>query len=385
MGSGEIKKRLAEDCRRKSDICGSGISRAPLRGSGRHNRRSNGVEAGTTRRKSSRRHSPHDLGSADLATWLRETRPSQARSSPSADKMASGKKSEQVTAKQTVTALAAPFSPREARQESSTSMVPIEEDGRAMVEQGLPALSFLPLPHGGQPEATNMASYKESEQAIAKQPMPAMTNRLSTCEGEQDSSTILGDKDQRAIADHSLSVLPFLRSPRDGQPDAIKMVSGEENEQATTNQPVTTMTTPLPPRERQREFSATPILEDQPTIVDHHLTTVTFLLSSPQDGQPRTSEMANAKESEQVTANQPITALGTPLPPCEVQQVSVVISGAEYRAANLHQPLSALTSSLSPHDGRRDTIKVVSGKECELSTASQSVTAPSLAGSSCVC
>ncbi|KAH6944684.1 hypothetical protein HPB50_004461 [Hyalomma asiaticum] len=82
--SGEIKKRLAEDCRRKSDICGSGISRAPLRGSGRHNRRSNGVEAGTTRRKSSRRRSPHDLGSADLATWLRETRPSQARSSVSA-------------------------------------------------------------------------------------------------------------------------------------------------------------------------------------------------------------------------------------------------------------------------------------------------------------
>ncbi|KAH6924779.1 hypothetical protein HPB50_024303 [Hyalomma asiaticum] len=79
--SGEIKKRLAEDCRRKSDICGSGISRAPLRGSGRHNRRSNSVEAGTTRRKSSRRRSPHDLGSADLATWLRETRPSQARSS----------------------------------------------------------------------------------------------------------------------------------------------------------------------------------------------------------------------------------------------------------------------------------------------------------------
>ncbi|KAH6931048.1 hypothetical protein HPB50_021987 [Hyalomma asiaticum] len=80
-GSGEIKKRLAEDCRRKSDICGSGISRAPLRGSGRHNRRSNSVEAGTTRRKSSRRRSPHDLGSADLATWLRETRPLQARSS----------------------------------------------------------------------------------------------------------------------------------------------------------------------------------------------------------------------------------------------------------------------------------------------------------------
>ncbi|KAH6948743.1 hypothetical protein HPB50_026101 [Hyalomma asiaticum] len=80
-GSGEIKKRLAEDCRRKSDICGSGISRAPLRGSGRHNRRSNSVEAGTTQRKSSRRRSPHDLGSADLATWLRETRPSQARSS----------------------------------------------------------------------------------------------------------------------------------------------------------------------------------------------------------------------------------------------------------------------------------------------------------------
>ncbi|KAH6929749.1 hypothetical protein HPB50_005608 [Hyalomma asiaticum] len=83
-GSGEIKKRLAEDCRRKSDICGSGISRAPLRGSGRQNRRSNGVEAGTTRRKSSRRRSPHDLGSADLATWLRETRPLQARSSVSA-------------------------------------------------------------------------------------------------------------------------------------------------------------------------------------------------------------------------------------------------------------------------------------------------------------
>ncbi|KAH6935763.1 hypothetical protein HPB50_009442 [Hyalomma asiaticum] len=40
---GEIKKRLAEDCRRKSDICGSGISRAPLRDSGRHNRRSNSV------------------------------------------------------------------------------------------------------------------------------------------------------------------------------------------------------------------------------------------------------------------------------------------------------------------------------------------------------
>ncbi|KAH6926219.1 hypothetical protein HPB50_015869 [Hyalomma asiaticum] len=79
--SGEIKKRLAENCRRKSDICGSGISRAPLRGSGRHNRRSNSVEAGTTRRKSSRRRSPHDLGSADLATWLRETRPLQARSS----------------------------------------------------------------------------------------------------------------------------------------------------------------------------------------------------------------------------------------------------------------------------------------------------------------
>ncbi|KAH6920547.1 hypothetical protein HPB50_028466 [Hyalomma asiaticum] len=39
------------------------------------------MEAGTTRRKSSRRRSPHDLGSADLATWLRETRPSQARSS----------------------------------------------------------------------------------------------------------------------------------------------------------------------------------------------------------------------------------------------------------------------------------------------------------------
>ncbi|KAH6924454.1 hypothetical protein HPB50_017850 [Hyalomma asiaticum] len=49
-----------------------------------HNRRSNGAEAGTTRRKSSRRRSPHDLGSADLATWLRETRPSQARSSVSA-------------------------------------------------------------------------------------------------------------------------------------------------------------------------------------------------------------------------------------------------------------------------------------------------------------
>ncbi|KAH6926390.1 hypothetical protein HPB50_018097 [Hyalomma asiaticum] len=296
---------------------------------------------------------------------------------PSADKTASGKKGEQDTAKQTVTALAAPFSPREARRESSTSMVPIEEDGRAMVEQGLPALSFSPLPHCGQPEATNMASSKESEQATAKQPMPAMTKPLSTCEGERESSTILGDKDQRTIVDHSLPALTFLRSPHDGQPDAIKMVSGEENEQATTNQPVTTMTTPLPPRERQRESSATPIHEDQPTIVDHQLPTVTFSLSA-QDGQPRISEMANAKESEQVTANQPITALGASLPPCEGQQVSVLISSAEDQPPNLHQPLPALTSSLSPQDGRRDTVKAVSGKECELSTDSQSVTAPSL-------
>ncbi|KAL1414386.1 hypothetical protein MTO96_030366 [Rhipicephalus appendiculatus] len=82
VGSGAMRKRHGENCGRMIDFCGSEINTERLRGSGRHQRRSNSVKAWTTSGNLEERAaegSPHDLGLADRATWLRETRPSQAR------------------------------------------------------------------------------------------------------------------------------------------------------------------------------------------------------------------------------------------------------------------------------------------------------------------
>ncbi|KAH7996060.1 hypothetical protein HPB51_026420 [Rhipicephalus microplus] len=160
-------------------------------------------------------------------------------------------------------------------------------------------------------------------------------------------------------------------SPHVGQQDTDNVVSGRKSEPTTTtNQSAAATTTPRPSLEGQRETAIIPGYQHQWTTVGQPLLAATSSLSP--HNEQRHLKVASGKESEQVTTNQFETARATPLSPW---QESSIYYGDKDQFTTLKQPLTTLTSSLSPYDGQWHTDKMSSGKENEPDTANHSMTA----------
>ncbi|KAL1418959.1 hypothetical protein MTO96_005500 [Rhipicephalus appendiculatus] len=232
------------------------------------------------------------------------TQPSKASTSSSssrhdgqsdAAKTSNGKEGERATADQPATALSMALVPRVERE----SYVVPREDQRASVDQPLPVPTSSLSSHDGQPDTTQTSSSKErragllpnslrtlwrrrscltningtslasrrplrysrrtavrrtprerfsrkeSEPTIADKPVTTLTS-LPPCEGQQESTKVPSDEDQRAVVDQPLPASRFLPSSYDSQPDTAQTSSGKESERDTAKQPMTALTTSLP-------------------------------------------------------------------------------------------------------------------------------------------